>query len=160
MIVDAVSKLESSSFGGFVFVKHGPDSEEFILKYQRLLRGIPHDMLIGGNEMTTMEFLSKIDIFISASRSDGSSVSLLEAMAAGKICLVTKNESNEYWIRDGVNGFTFDNNEFSLLEKINEVLSIPFEHRRQISINAKARVEDEADWSSNSQKLRDLIETL
>ena len=160
MIIDAVSKLEPSSYGGFVFVKHGPDSEEFVLKNQRLLSGIPYEMLIGGNEKTTIEFLSKIDIFVSASRSDGSSVSLLEAMAAGKICLVTRNPFNEYWIKDGVNGFTFNNDELSLLEKIKTVLSIPFEHRRQISIKAKARVEDEADWNHNSQKFRDLIETL
>jgi len=47
------------------------------------------------------------DIYVSCSESDGTSVSLLEAMALGLYPIVTDIPANREWITDGVNGRLF-----------------------------------------------------
>jgi glycosyltransferase involved in cell wall biosynthesis len=49
--------------------------------------------------------LSEADIYVSTSLDDGTSVSLLEAMASGAFPIVTDIPSNREWISDGGNGF-------------------------------------------------------
>jgi len=51
------------------------------------------------------KLLSRTDIYISTSLDDGTSVSLLEAMASGAFPIVTDIPSNREWITDGENGF-------------------------------------------------------
>ncbi len=50
------------------------------------------------------ELLANNDIYISASRHDGTSLSLLEAMASGVYPVVSDINANRAWIRDGHNG--------------------------------------------------------
>jgi glycosyltransferase involved in cell wall biosynthesis len=49
--------------------------------------------------------LSAADLYLSTSFSDGTSVSLLEAMAVGLFPIVSDIEGNRDWIADGANGF-------------------------------------------------------
>jgi L-malate glycosyltransferase len=51
--------------------------------------------------------LAETDLFITASYSDGTSSSLLEALAVGCVPVATDIPANRYWIRDGENGFLF-----------------------------------------------------
>lgn len=69
------------------------------------------------------DLLKKMDrtkIYISNTKSDGTSLSLMEAMACGAIPVVSNILSNRSWILDGVNGFLFnDGNQFiDSIEKI------------------------------------------
>jgi len=61
--------------------------------------------------------LGQSDIYVSTSTSDGTSVSLLEAMAAGSFPVVTDIPANREWIKDGENGFLVPVNEEGLLAK-------------------------------------------
>ncbi|WP_149724420.1 glycosyltransferase, partial [Campylobacter concisus] len=69
--------------------------------------------------------LKKMDrtkIYISNTKSDGTSLSLMEAMACGAIPVVSNILSNRSWILDGVNGFLFnDGNQF--IDSIEKILS-------------------------------------
>jgi glycosyltransferase involved in cell wall biosynthesis len=69
------------------------------------------------------KLLSRSDIYISTSLDDGTSVSLLEAMASGAFPIVTDIPSNREWISDGENGFLvpIDKERF-LAEKIVEAV--------------------------------------
>ena len=80
---------------------------------------------------TSVEFLGKIphenmpsllektDVYVSTSLSDGTSVSLLEAMASGAFPVVTDIAANKEWITDGMNGFLVPiDDETSLAQKI------------------------------------------
>jgi glycosyltransferase involved in cell wall biosynthesis len=49
--------------------------------------------------------LGQADIYVSTALFDGTSVSLLEAMASGALPIVTDIPANREWIVDGVNGF-------------------------------------------------------
>jgi glycosyltransferase involved in cell wall biosynthesis len=63
--------------------------------------------------------LEKTDVYVSTSLSDGTSVSLLEAMASGAFPVVTDIAANKEWIADGINGFLVPiEDEASLANKI------------------------------------------
>jgi glycosyltransferase involved in cell wall biosynthesis len=67
--------------------------------------------------------LSRVDIYVSTSLDDGTSVSLLEAMASGAFPIVTDIPSNREWISDGENGFLVPiDQEKCLAEKIVEAI--------------------------------------
>jgi glycosyltransferase involved in cell wall biosynthesis len=51
------------------------------------------------------KFLASSDVYVSTSLSDGTSVSLLEALASGLAPVVTDIPANRPWISDGENGF-------------------------------------------------------
>jgi len=98
------------------------------------------------------------DIYISAARSDGVSVSLLEAMAAGMICIVTDFPSNLEIIQSGVNGFTFTNGDIqSLSETIQRVASLSPIERKEIGHAARRFVVERANWNSNKMLMVDEI---
>lgn len=58
---------------------------------------LPHDAML--------EIVSKSACYISLTASDGTALSLLEAMGAGAIPIVSNIPSNRSWILDGLNGF-------------------------------------------------------
>jgi len=63
--------------------------------------------------------LAESQIYISASRSDGTSSSLLEAMACGCFPVVSDIPANRNWIKQGENGFLF---EVGSIEEFSELL--------------------------------------
>jgi L-malate glycosyltransferase len=89
----------------FLIAGEGADKENLEreaghLKIQsstQFLGRIPHHQM--------PDLLSQTDIYVSTSLSDGTSVSLLEAFAAGVFPVVTDIPSNREWITDGKNGF-------------------------------------------------------
>ena len=97
-------------------------------------------------------------IYVSASRSDGTSISLLEAMSAGMICVISDFPSNKEWIEDGVNGYTFTNNSpMSLAEKLislSKVKPVLIAHMRELAIT-KAR--EKGDWAVNKVSFQNAI---
>ncbi|MHC1740424.1 MAG: glycosyltransferase family 4 protein [Anaerolineaceae bacterium] len=99
------------------------------------------------------------DVYISASHSDGSSVSLMEALACGKPALVSDIASNQEWIESGKQGWLFqDGNIASLTQKILEITSI--NDLSKMSINARLLAEERADWIKNFGILLDAYQQL
>ncbi|MDQ2692508.1 MAG: glycosyltransferase family 4 protein [Chloroflexota bacterium] len=93
------------------------------------------------------------DLYISPSHVDGSSVSLMEALASGLPCLVSDIPGNREWIENGVNGWLFqDGNVDDLAEKITYAIR----HRetfQRIGSAARETAEKKADWKKNFGKL-------
>jgi glycosyltransferase involved in cell wall biosynthesis len=68
-------------------------------------------------------YLNAADIYVSTSISEGGSISLWEAMAAGLPMVVTDLPANTEWIKDGVNGYIVPIKDHKLLAaKIIELL--------------------------------------
>ena len=93
------------------------------------------------------------DLYISPSHVDGSSVTLMEALASGLPCLVSDIPGNREWIEDGVNGWLFrDGDVDDLAEKILYAVrnrkSLP-----KIGEAARRTAEQKADWKKNFGKL-------
>lgn len=98
-------------------------------------------------------FYHAADLYLSASHSDGSSVSLMEALGCGCPVLVSDIPGNREWITPGQEGWLFsDGDETSLADGILHAAQMPSEI---INMRSKARVlaEERADWSKNFKKL-------
>lgn len=98
------------------------------------------------------------DLYISPSHVDGSSVSLMEALASGLPCLVSDIPGNREWIEAGVNGWLFrDGDADDLAEKI----LFAIKNRRsfkKIGEAARQTAEQKADWQKNFGKLLEAYE--
>ena len=95
------------------------------------------------------------DIYISPSHVDGSSVSLMEALASGLPCLVSDIPGNREWISEGVNGWLFrDGNADDLAGKILQAIKDRRSFKK-IGESARATAEQRADWKKNFGKLLD-----
>lgn len=105
------------------------------------------------NNRELPRFYHMADLYISPSHVDGSSVSLLEALACGLPCLVSDIPANKEWVFEGQNGWLFpDGNADALAAKIIAAIdsraALP-----AIGKNARAIAEDRADWNKNVAKL-------
>lgn len=93
------------------------------------------------------------DLYLSASHSDGTSISLLEALACGCPALVSDIPGNREWIRQGVQGWLFsDGDEAALAEAIEQAIS-GREQLHQMGEAARRLAEQRADWGKNFPQL-------
>jgi L-malate glycosyltransferase len=93
------------------------------------------------------------DLFISASHVDGSSVSLMEALACGLPCAVSDIPANKEWVADGVNGWVFPDGDVNALAAVILKAIEQRERLPEIGKNARASAEEKADWKRNFGKL-------
>jgi glycosyltransferase involved in cell wall biosynthesis len=106
-------------------------------------------------------FYGAADVYISSTHSDGTSVSLLEAMASGLPVIVTDIPANREWVQLGVNGWLAadgDAEQFARLLLLAAGLS-PEDRRRMASENRRI-VEERADWRRNFEKLLEAYRSL
>jgi glycosyltransferase involved in cell wall biosynthesis len=100
------------------------------------------------------------DIYISPSHVDGSSVSLMEALASGLPCLVSDIPGNREWIEDGVNGWLFrDGDAQDLAEKITFAINNR-KMFKKIGESARRTAERKADWKKNFGKLLEVYNVI
>ena len=95
------------------------------------------------------------DLYIAATHSDGTSISLLEAMACGIPVLVSDIPGNREWVEHGRNGWLFpDGDSNALAETIREALA---QRSRLPEMGSAAReiAEQRANWKENFPKLFD-----
>lgn len=93
------------------------------------------------------------DLYVSPSHIDGSSVSLMEALACGLPCLVSDIPANREWVTEGVNGWLFpDGNDGALAGKIAQAMQ---RRKDLVEIGRAARLtaEARADWKKNAARL-------
>ncbi|OQX86020.1 MAG: hypothetical protein B6D63_00940 [Candidatus Latescibacteria bacterium 4484_7] len=105
MLIDAVPLILSSKPNAKVVIC-GDGPERGRLENRAAAIGIEESIIFKG-ALTPEEIageLQKADIYVSTSRSDSTSVSLLEAMACGIPPVVTDIEANREWIENGKNG--------------------------------------------------------
>ena len=130
---------------------------------QTLMNGGVLDRVhFGGNvaQADLPRWYHSVDLYISPSHVDGSSVTLMEALASGLPCLVSDIQGNREWIEDGVNGWLFrDGDADDLAEKI----LFAMRHRESfagIGESARRTAEQKADWKKNFGKLLEAYERI
>ena len=100
------------------------------------------------------------DIYISPSHVDGSSVSLMEALACGLPCLVSDIPANKEWVVENENGWLFrDGDANHLAEKILSAIS---QREKLPGIGRASRwsAEMRADWKKNAEVLMNVYRSL
>ena len=92
------------------------------------------------------------DLFVSPSHVDGSSVSLMEALACGRPVLVSDIPSNREWVSPGGAGELFtDGDGASLANKLLDLPSDP--NLAEYGKYGRSLAEERANWDANFQKL-------
>lgn len=117
--------------------------------------GISDKVFFGGqvSQKDLPNYYQSSDLYISASHSDGSSVSLMEAMACGVPPLVSDIPGNREWIVPKNNGWLFPDGDVKDLR--DQILNI-YKNKNDlqtISLNARKQAEQKADWSQNFKEL-------
>lgn len=93
------------------------------------------------------------NLYISASHSDGTSISLLEAMACGCPVLVSDIPGNREWVQHGENGWLFpDGDEKALGQSIIQAVA-QRERLPEMGQAARRIAEQRADWNLNFPQL-------
>lgn len=93
-------------------------------------------------------YYSAADLYVSASHSDGSSVSLMEALACGVPVLVSDIPGNREWVQPRAEGWLFPaGNQAALADKIVAAMKAP--NLTDLGGNARRKAETRADWDSN-----------
>jgi L-malate glycosyltransferase len=101
------------------------------------------------------------DVYVSCAKSDGTSVSLLEAMATGLPVVVTDIPSNREWVVEAQNGWLAPS--ASVEEFANRFLlsaRLSPEQRHVISQRNRRVVEERADWDRNFPMLLEMYKHL
>ena len=116
----------------------------------QFLGRVPHE------EMANL--LTQADIYVSTSLYDGTSVSLLEAMACGTFPIVTDIPSNQEWISDGENGFLIPiGDEAAFARKIVEATKND-KLLSEVRLRNPKLIEEKALWGNNVKKLDEIYE--
>jgi len=108
------------------------------------------------------KYLSSADVYVSSSLSDGTSVSLLEAMASELAPVVTDIPANRSWVDDGQNGFLFPTGDHkTLASKIiyllnNQELRADFSRRSREIVRGNA--EEKTEMSKLERTYHELVE--
>jgi glycosyltransferase involved in cell wall biosynthesis len=105
------------------------------------------------NQRDLPRYYRAADLYLSASHSDGTSISLLEAMACGRPALVSDIPGNREWVFQGENGWWFENGD---VESLTQALLCAIEERGrlpQMGRAARRLAEQRANWERNFPKL-------
>ena len=106
------------------------------------------------------DVLARNDIYLSASKWDGTSLSLLEAMASGLFPIVSDIKANSAWIKNGANGFLHKTGTpDSLACRIFKFLDNPGIIREAAAIN-RQKVREKADRKTNMKRLETVYKKL
>jgi glycosyltransferase involved in cell wall biosynthesis len=102
--------------------------------------------------------------FLSFTSSDGTSLSLLEAMAVGAVPIVSDIAANRDWIQDGVNGFLVSVGDTALaVKQLNRALSLSASEYRKIQNINRQLIREKGSLTVNmanvSKKLKALLDS-
>jgi glycosyltransferase involved in cell wall biosynthesis len=143
-----------------IIVGFGPLEHE--LKSLSISLGLKEFVKFTGrvNRWELVNYLNVADIYVSTSYSDGTSLSLLEALVVGLPAVVTDVPANLEWVRDGYNGFIAKRGdhkdvEEALLKLLKNVELWPIFRERNIMLAKK-----KADWDKNFEKFVRMFEAL
>ena len=148
-LLDAIDEIDVKDLK-IVFVVPTA-SDEDIEKLKRKYPYIAFYKSIGYDKM--QQLLSQSKVYISATRSDGASLSLLEAMSKQCIPVISNIASNRSWVLDNVNGYLF-NSKYDFQSKL--IKSLNGNNKKMIKIN-KDLIGSKAEYGKQMQKINNFL---
>jgi L-malate glycosyltransferase len=101
------------------------------------------------------------DAYVSCAKSDGTSISLLEAMATGLPVVVTDIPSNREWVAEPENGWLVPaGSPGAVADKMLQVANLTPQERKTMSERNQRVVAERADWDKNFPRLLEMYERL
>ncbi len=101
------------------------------------------------------------DAYVSCAKSDGTSISLLEAMATGLPVVVTDIPSNREWVAEPENGWLAPaESAEGVADRMLQVANLTPQERKKVSERNQRVVAERADWDKNFPRLLEMYERL
>jgi L-malate glycosyltransferase len=105
-------------------------------------------------QLALVDYYQSADVYISCAHSDGSSISLLEALAMGLPVIATDIPSNREWVTPGVNGWLgTDNDPASFARALLSAVHLNEAERKEMYCSNRALAQERANWIHNVDKL-------
>ncbi len=126
--------------------------ENELARYIHLPGQMPNHQLV--------DYFNEADLYVSATFSDGTSVSLLEAMGCGLPVVVVDEYGNREWVAPGKNGWLYPSGDAEIL---GETILQAYQKRRErekMSLENRMLVEKQANWTKNVVQLFDAYDRL
>lgn len=143
ILLDVAAILKTSSTGiRFVLVGDltGGRGEEFLK--DRASRGLTNDVIVTGFRSDVNRALASFDVYALTSRSEGFSISLVEAMASGLPVVATRCGGPEQILTDGVTGLLVENGSAPAIARAIESLRSNDSERQRLGTAAQAVVRE------------------
>ena len=160
-LVNAIPEVVAHRPGvRFLFVGSGPLTEHLVQRtnvlgvegYCKFVGAVKHDLM--------PEYLAIADVYVSPAFSDGTSVSLLEAMACELPVVVTDVEGNLDLVESGRNGIIVKKGDSASIAKaVGELLESP-PLRRDFGRRNRELVCQKGDFARSMEKLEEIYEAL
>jgi glycosyltransferase involved in cell wall biosynthesis len=162
LILEALSGMQPQFEFKLRIANGGSLLEDAKQKYQNLTEVGLFTFLGELNPVQLANELAQADVYISAARNDGISVTLLEAMSSGCISIAADFPSVFEVIQDGQNGFLFRHGDLgSLRGTIEKVFGLSEIERENIRQKARKTILASFDWEKNKESfvafVRELI---
>ena len=157
-LVEAIpSVLRKESKAKFLILGEGELTSKFkqtlrkhiVRGYVNFLGKVPH--------RDVAKYLNAADIYVSTSFSDGTSASLLEAMACSITPVVTAIPGNKEWIQDRSSGYLIPTGDTKQLAQKIIFLAKNEKLRQEMAKNALEAVRARVNWQRNIALLNDAI---
>ena len=103
-----------------------------------------------------IKYFGAADVYVTPSHVDGSSVSLMEALACGLPTIASNIPANLEWVYHNVNGWIFPDSDIDALRKT----ILTCHPTEAMAENARQTAEKKADWQNNRQVLLDCYQQL
>jgi glycosyltransferase involved in cell wall biosynthesis len=118
-------------------------------------RGESHRVIFPGQVSYTdlPRYYRSADLYLAATHSDGTSISLLEAMACGRPALVSDIPGNREWVTPGENGWLSPEGDAEALAQAILHAVAQRQHLPEMGRSARRLAEQRADWNRNFPKL-------
>jgi len=149
--IRAASQLVTGIPGQYEFIVAGDGSQRTELERLAHELGLETSLRFTGavSDEQMRHLLGQADVFVSCSSSDGTSVSMLEAMASGCVPIVTDLTVNHEWIEPGENGLLFPVGDSDALAKAISYAAGDASWRNQVRTQNREIVTKRALWMDN-----------
>lgn len=121
-IIPAAKALQET---GICFTWHivGEGSERTRLEFSITESNLKNHVILEGSKTNPYPYIKYADLFVHPSYVESQGLTVLEAMALGIPCVVTKSRGPCEFIEDGINGLLTEQSSESLAEKVLEILN-------------------------------------
>lgn len=157
-IIDSFAAPDMHSTGAHLLIAHSGSLTSDLVQ-QAESSGISDRIHFIGqlDENEIPAVMRACDVYVTASTVDGSSVTLLQAMACGLPVVASNTDGNAAWVQDFLTGRLFEvSNPPSLASVLAQTIRSP---DGLMSERALHKVRTEADWFANLARLRSVIAT-
>jgi len=150
--------LDSGIKAKLVIVGDGEMRDTITLLITEL--GLEKHVIMTGNQAKPQHHLALMDIYLLSSLSEGTSMTLLEAMSIGKPCIVTDAGGNPEVIQDQLNGLVTPNGDTKAFSKAIIFLANDSKLKKEMAKQSYLQFENQFSAKSMANKFQTIYNTI